>query len=81
MHLTFSTKAGILSLFAKEAATGVAAEEITLFIPVVGSVVASTLSFGYTILFLRSCLKKIEKVALVVLEEANQRSVDNLDHE
>ena len=81
MHLTFSTKAGILSLFAREAATGVAAEEITRFIPVVGSVVASTLSFGCTILFLRSCLKKIEKVALVVLEEANQRSVDNLDHE
>ena len=59
----------------------VAAEEIARFIPVVGSVVAGTLSFGCTILFLRSCLNKIEKVALAVLEEANQRSVDNLDYE
>ena len=81
MHLTFSSKANVLSLFAKEAATGVAAEEISRFIPVVGQAIAATLSFGCTIIFLRSCLKKIEKVALTVLEEASQRSVDNLDRE
>ena len=81
MYLMFSSKANILSLLIKEVAAGLAAEGASRLIPIVGPVVAGTLSFTCTFLFLRSCLKKIEKVALAVLEEANQRSVDNLDYE
>ena len=77
----FSSVGKILALFAKEASVGLAVEEGTRYISFVGSAIAGTLSFGCSIVFLRNCLKEIEKVALAVLEEANQRSVDSLDRE
>lgn len=65
--------------FAKEASTEVAAEEVARFIPYLGSVIAGTLSFASTLAVLRVALNRIEAVALVVLEDAAQRSVDDFD--
>ena len=50
-------------------------------IPFIGSLIASTLSFGCTLIFLRNCLKEIEEVALAVLKEAKQQSVDSFERE
>ena len=75
----FSSAAKILALFGKEVATELAVEEASRFIPFIGSAIASTLSFGCTLFFLRNCLKEIEEVALTVLKEAKQQSIDSLE--
>ena len=77
----FSSVAKILALFGKEVATGLAVEEASRFIPVIGSVIASSLSFACTIFFLQSCLKEIEEVALAVLKEAKHQSVNSFERE
>ena len=69
------------SLFGTEVAAGLVMEEATRFIPIVGLVIAGTVSFGRTLLFLRTYLKKFEKIALKVLEEAGQKSLDSKDRE
>ena len=77
----FSSIARILALFGKEVATGLAVEEASRFIPILGPVIASSLSFACTIFFLQSCLKEIEKIALAVLKEAKQQSVNSFECE
>ena len=46
-------------------------EEFTRVIPFVGWLAAGVMSFASTYLFLKRCLKEIEKVALMVLSEAS----------
>ena len=77
----FSSAAKILALFGKEVGTGLAVEKASRFIPFIGPAIASTLSFGCTLLFLRNCLKEIEEVALTVLKEAKQQSVNSFERE
>ena len=79
LYLNFASAAGISAVFAKEAGAGIATEEFVRFIPFIGSAIAGTLSFAGTFAVLRIALNKIEAVALAVLEDAAQRSVDNLD--
>ena len=79
LYLNFASAAGISALLAKEANAGIATEEFARFIPYIGSAIAGTLSFAGTFAVLRIALNKIEAVALAVLEDAAQRSVDNLD--
>lgn len=81
LFIKFATVSEIASLFAKEAAAEGVAKEFARFIPFVGSFIASGLSFGGTYILLRHSLKRIEAVALAVLEEAAQQSVDDLDLE
>ena len=78
-HARFSSSGKVLAVFAKEASVGLAVEEASRFIPLVGSAIASSISFSCTIHFLRKCLNEIEEVALAVLEEAKHRSIDSLD--
>ena len=78
-QVQFSSVPKILALFAKEAGAGLAVEEASRYIPFVGSAIAGALSFGCTIFFLRKCLNEIEEVALAVLEEAKQQSIDSLE--
>ena len=78
-QVQFSSAPKILALLAKEAGAGLAVEEASRYIPFVGSAIAGALSFGCTIFFLRKCLNKIEEVALAVLEEAKQQSIDSLE--
>ena len=78
-QVQFSSVPKILALLAKEAGAGLAVEEASRYIPFVGSAIAGAISFGCTIFFLRKCLNKIEEVALAVLEEAKQQSIDSLE--
>ena len=59
--------AGWLAPYATEAA---AEEGARIFLPFIGSVIASALSFGTTYLALKDCLKTMEDAALAVLNEA-----------
>ena len=79
LYLNFASAAGISAVLAREAGAGIATEEFVRFIPFIGSAIAGTLSFAGTFTVLRIALNKIEAVALAVLEDAAQRSVDNLD--
>ena len=79
LYLNFASTTGISALLAREAGAGIATEEFVRFIPFIGSAIAGTLSFAGTFAVLRIALNKIEAVALAVLEDAAQRSVDNLD--
>ena len=78
-QVQFSSAPKILALLAKEAGAGLAVEEASRYIPFVGSAIAGAISFGCTIFFFRKCLNKIEEVALAVLEEAKQQSIDSLE--
>ena len=79
LYLNFASAAGIASFFVKEASSAVAAEEVARFIPYIGLAIAGTLSFASTLAVLRVALNRIEAVALAVLEDAAQRSVDDFD--
>ena len=63
--LTSMTHVGLMTAYASE----LAAEEITRFIPFVGQLIAGATSFVSTYLFLKHCLEKMEKTALLVLRE------------
>ena len=79
LYLNFASIAGIASFFASEASAEAAAEEVVRFIPFIGSAIAGTLSFAGTFTVLRIALNRIEAVALAVLEDAAQQSLDDLD--
>ena len=79
LYLNYASATGISALFAREARAEIATEEFVRFIPFIGSAIASTLSFASTFSVLRTALDNIEAVALAVLEDSAQRSVDNLD--
>ena len=79
LYLNYASATGISALFAREARAEIATEEFVRFIPFIGSEIASILSFASTFSVLRIALNDIEAVALAVLEDSAQRSVDNLD--
>ena len=79
LYLNFASIAGIASFFASGASAEAAAEEVVRFIPFIGSAIAGTLSFAGTFAILRMALNRIEAVALAVLEDAAQQSLDDLD--
>ena len=78
IYVNFATISGIAKMFGQEATENVA-EELARFIPIVGSVIAGGVSFAGTYFILRHSLKKIEEVALAVLEEAGQVAVDEFE--
>ena len=63
---TAAQLATYLSVFATESAV----EEAVSFIPILGSLIASTMSFTTTYAALQQCLKAVEETALLVLKEA-----------
>ena len=54
-------------------------EERTRYIPVIGKVIAESISFSTTHHFLNQCLKDMEGAALESLDEMRRRVVDDLD--
>ena len=60
-------------------AASAAVEEVTKFIPLVGSFIAGTLSFTTTYCFLKICLNEIEETAFNCLDEINARVADDMD--
>ena len=58
--------AAYLSVFATESAV----EEAVSYIPILGSMIASTMSFTTTYAALQQCLKTVEETAVLVMKEA-----------
>ena len=79
LNLNFASVPGISECLARVASAGIVTKEFVRFIPFIGSIMAGRLSFASTFAVLRMALNKIEEVALAVLKDAAQRSVDNLD--
>ena len=59
-------------------AAGSAIEEVARFIPFVGSVIASGISFAATYLALKSYLKRLEETVLLTLAELTQKSIEGI---
>ena len=72
---TAAQLAAYLSVFATESAV----EEAVSYIPILGSLIASTMSFSTTYAALQKCLKTVEETALLVLKEAAIEANEELD--
>lgn len=69
------TMANILATFCASSVV----EDFARFIPFVGLIIASSISFSSTRNFLNTCLDDMERQALAFLDEMNKRAVDDLD--
>ena len=74
----FTSAVQIANLVAAYGASS-AVEEVTRYIPVLGSVIAGGISFSSTYYFLQQCLKELEKTANDYLDEINTRIGEDLD--
>ena len=72
---TAAQLATYLSVFATESAV----EEAVSFIPILGSLIASTMSFTTTYAALQQCLKAVEETALLVMKEAAIEANEEVD--
>ena len=71
--------AEMCKMYSKQGVAEQLAEEFFRYIPIVGSIIASGLSFGCTYLTLRYYLNAMEEAALLVVRKAAQDVVDDLD--
>ena len=55
-----------------------AVEEVTRYIPLVGSFIAGSISFSSTKYFLHGCLNELEETALNYLDEINAKITDDI---
>jgi hypothetical protein len=65
--------ANLLAAYAASSAV----EEATRYIPIVGSLIAGSISFSSTYYFLHECLKELEETAMVFLDATSTRVVDD----
>ena len=72
---TAAQLAAYLSVFATESAV----EEAVSYIPILGSVIASTMSFTTTYAALQQCLKAVEETAVLVMKEAAVEANEEVD--
>ena len=72
-----SAKELSLNATSKEYAVMVGVEQISKFIPIVGSFIASTAVFVFTLRYLLSAISELEEAALAVWDNATKRSVQN----
>jgi hypothetical protein len=68
LKFCFTSAAELAKIFTAGDA-GSALEEVTRFIPFLGSAIAGSISFGSTYYFLHQCLNDFEKTALNLLDE------------
>ena len=73
------TIAEMCKMYSTQAVAEQFAEEFARYIPIVGSIIASGLSFGCTYLTLRYYLNTMEEAALLVVRKAAQDVVDDLE--
>jgi hypothetical protein len=76
----FTSVVELAKLFTFFAVTS-AVEEAARYFPLVGSVIASSLSFGSTYYFLSQCLNELEKPASNLLDETNTKVGEDKDME
>ena len=72
---TAAQLAAYLSVFAAESAV----EEAVSYIPILGSLLASTMSFTTTYAALQQCLKAVEETAVLVMKEAAVEANEEVD--
>ena len=72
---TAAQATAFLSVYAAESAV----EEVVRFIPILGSLISSGLSFSTTLVTLQKCLESVEETALLVLKEAASEANEELD--
>ena len=72
LKFCFTNVAQLTKIFTVFAASS-AVEEVARFLPLVGSAIAGSISFGSTYYFLRQCLNELEKTALHLLDETNAK--------
>ena len=73
------TTAAQLAVFLAFYVAESAVEEVVSFIPILGSLIAGSLSFTTTYLALRKCLESVKETALLVLKEAASEANEELD--
>ena len=66
-------------LMAKYASTSIVVEEFSRYIPLLGTAIASSISFCTTYYFLEQCLNEMEEIALACQDETKRRVADDLD--
>ena len=65
------------SAASKSLAVSMGAEEASKVIPIVGSVIGSTVSFIFMLHYLLRCISELEEAALAVWDDAVMRSVED----
>ena len=65
--------AAAISSYMKAYAKSAAVEEVSRYVPFVGSIIAGSISFASTYKFLHESLNQLEKTALEFLEDCNER--------
>ena len=73
------TSAAQIAKYLAHYAKSSAAEEVTRYIPILGSAIAGSISFSSTYYFLHRCLDELERTALEYLDEVNNKVGDDLD--
>ena len=71
------TSAAQLSGFLAAYVSQSALEEASRYIPIVGLVIAGSMSFSSTYYFLRHCLEELEKTAVEVIKEFEQQALND----
>ena len=66
--------ANLLALYAASSTV----EEASRFIPIIGTVIAGSISFATTYHFLQQCLNELEKAALDYLDDVREDAYDEL---
>lgn len=51
-------------------------EQVAKFIPIVGSIIAGSISFAFTLRFLLRCIGELEEAALAVWDKIAERSIE-----
>ena len=57
------------------------AQYVSKYTPIVGPVIAGTISFVLTLRYLRRCVNELEEVALAVWDEAAKQSTQNRERQ
>ena len=77
LNFSCTTVAKMSSEIAADATLKLGAEEVTKYIPIAGTIIASTISFGFTSSYLVRCINALEDVALKIWDGEVARSTNN----
>ncbi len=69
------------SAASKKLAKSMAVEEASKVIPIVGAVIAGTISFTFMLDYLLRCISELEEAALAAWDDALKRSVEDSPNE
>ena len=79
--LAGSTKKFVATLVGKSLGVALGIEEVSKYIPIIGIVIASSISFAYTLRYLLKAINELEEAAVAVWDTAAKRSVRTQQNE